>query len=189
MAEIKVQRKGVPWWAWLLLAILAIVLIWWAVEAFSGDDADEEMAPPATDAAVVDTAPVAAPGSPDGAAGERITDIGALLDAEDPTALVGREVRLEDVRVLEMVGDATFWVGRGANDRMFVILDEQIPSPPPDVEGRVNVNAGQTVDIMGAVRASGDLPGGGVLDQTGRTAAGEGPVYIWARSATVATRP
>lgn len=188
MAEIKVQRKGAPWWVWLLLAILAILLLWWAVQAFTGDDAEVE--PPVAGAVVEDAPPV----SPDGTAGEAagqdaITDIGALLDAENPTALVGREVRLEDVRVLEMVGDATFWIGRGAGDRMFVILDEQIPSPPPGVEGRVNVNAGQTVDLVGAVRASGDLPGGEVLDRTGRTAAGEGPVYIWARSATVATRP
>lgn len=189
MAEIKVERKGVPWWAWLLLAILAAVLVWWAIAAFGGDDADDEVLTPAGDAAVVDTAPVLPPTSGEGAAGEAVTDIGALLDAENPTALVGREVRLEDVRVLEMVGDATFWVGRGADDRMFVILDEQIPSPPPDVEGRVNVNAGQTVDIVGSVRAAGDLPGGDVLDQTGRDAVGEGPVYIWARSATVATRP
>lgn len=184
MAEIKVERKGVPWWAWLLLAILAVVLVWWAIAALSGDDVDDEVLTPAGDAAVVDTAPVG-PATP----GEAVTDIGALLDAENPTALVGREVRLEDVRVLEMVGDATFWVGRGADDRMFVILDEQIPSPPPDVEGRVNVNAGQTVDIVGSVRAAGDLPGGDVLDQTGRDAAGEGPVYVWAQSATVATRP
>jgi hypothetical protein len=75
------------------------------------------------------------------------------------------------------------------DDRAFVILDEQIPSPPPEVEGRVNVNAGQTVDITGSVRAGGDLPDGDVLDQGDRNAVDGRPIYIWAQSATVATRP
>lgn len=182
MAEIKVQRKGIPWWAWLLLALLAVVLIWWAIDTFGGEEAE----PPLTDPAIVETGPVAPEAPP--ADGEAVTDIATLIDAEDPAALVGREVRLQGVQVLEMVGDATFWVGRGAENRVFVILDEQIPSPPPDVEGRVNVNAGQTVDIVGAVRAGGDLPDD-VLDRFGRDAVSGEPVYIWARSATVATRP
>ena len=96
---------------------------------------------------------------------------------------------MDGVQVLEMVGDATFWVGRSADERAFVILDEQIPSPPPEVEGRVNVNAGQTVDIVGAVRAGGDLPGEDVLDRFDRAAVDGRPIYIWARSVTVATRP
>lgn len=183
MAEIKVQRKGAPWWVWLLLAVLAIALIWWAIESFGDDDAEP---PPATTDTVAVETPAPEAEEPQG---EAITDLGALLDAGDPTALVGREVRLEDVRVLEMVGDATFWVGRDADNRAFVILDEQIPSPPPDVEGRVNVNTGQTVDIVGAVRAGNDLPGGDVLDQGDRDAVGGRPIYIWARSANVATRP
>lgn len=185
MAEIKVQRKGPPWWVWLLIAVLAVSLIWWAVASFGGDDAE----PPAADVAVVDTLPLDAPPAAREPSGAAITDLATLIDASDPTALVGREVRLQGVQVLEMVGDATFWIGRNRDDRVFVILDEQIPSPPPNVEGRVNVNTGQTVDIVGAVRAGTDLPGGDVLDQGDRNAVGTLPVYVWARSATVATRP
>lgn len=184
MAEIKVQKKGAPWWVWLIAALVAVAVIWWAVAEFGGDDTETA----AVDVAVVETepaAPVAPAPTPDAA----ITDIAAILDAEDPTALIGREVRLEGVQVLEMVGDATFWVGRGADARAFVILDEQIPSPPPEVEGRVNVNAGQTVDIVGAVRGGGDLPGEDVLDRFDRAAVDGRPIYIWARSVTVATRP
>ncbi|OHB38138.1 MAG: hypothetical protein A2882_05810 [Phenylobacterium sp. RIFCSPHIGHO2_01_FULL_70_10] len=110
------------------------------------------------------------------------------MDAQDPAALVGREVRLQGVSVQEMVGDASFWVGEDQDRRVFVILDEQIPSPPPEVEGRVNVNQGQTVDVQGSVRAGDDLPGG-VLDDEGRNALGDRPIYVWAQAAQVATRP
>lgn len=188
MAEIKVERKGLPWWAWLLMALIAVALVWWVV-AEMGDDDEVDLAAP--DVAIVEPAPTAvlplnpATGGETGA----VTDIATILEAEDPATLVGRQVRLEGVQVLEMVGDATFWVGRGGDDRAFVILDEQIPSPPPEVEGRVNVNAGQTVDITGSVRAGGDLPGGDVLDQGDRDAVDGRPIYIWAQSATVATRP
>ncbi|MFT4935543.1 MAG: hypothetical protein ACI9LT_002245 [Pseudoalteromonas distincta] len=187
MAEIKVERKGLPWWAWLIMALIAIALIWWVV-AETGDDGDDLAAP---DVTIVDTVPAPVMPMEPAAGGEAgaVTDIDTLLDAEDPAALVGRQVRLEGVQVLEMVGDATFWVGRGGDDRAFVILDEQIPSPPPEVEGRVNVNAGQTVDITGSVRAGGDLPGGDVLDKGDRNAVDGRPIYIWAQSATVATRP
>ena len=115
-------------------------------------------------------------------------DLAVLMDAQDPAALVGREVRLQGVSVQEMVGDASFWVGEDQDRRVFVILDEQIPSPPPEVEGRVNVNQGQTVDVQGSVRAGDDLPGG-VLDDEGRNALGDRPIYVWAQAAQVATRP
>lgn len=184
MAEIKVQKKGMPWWVWLIAALVAVAVIWWAVAEFGGDDTETAGA----DVAVVETDP-AAPAAPAPTPDATLTDIAAILDAEDPTALIGREVRLDGVQVLEMVGDATFWVGRSADERAFVILDEQIPSPPPEVEGRVNVNAGQTVDIVGSIRAGGDLPGGDVLDQGDRDAVDGRPIYIWAQSATVATRP
>ena len=188
MAEIKVERKGLPWWAWLIMALVAVALIWWVV-AEMGDDEETDLAAP--DVAIVETVPPPVmPMDPaTGGQAGAITDIATLLDAEDPAALVGRQVRLEGVQGLDMVGDATFWVGRGDDDRAFVILDEQIPSPPPEVEGRVNVNAGQTVDITGSVRAGGDLPDGDVLDQGGRDAVEGRPIYIWAQSATVATRP
>jgi hypothetical protein len=184
MAEIKVERKGPPWWLWVLLALLAVALVWWAIAAFGDEDGEA----PATEAAAVGAPAATAPAS--AATDERaLTDIATVLDADDPSALVGREVDLRGVRVLEMVGDATFWVGRGPDQRIFVILDEQIPSPPPEVEGRVNVNAGQMVDIKGVMRRGGDLPGGDVLDQRDRDALGDGPVYIWARNADVASRP
>lgn len=187
MAEIKVQKKsGWPWWAWLIIAVLAVVLVWWALSAM-GNDEDET--PYATNPPPAVTEPaVSGTETPSTAQAEPVTDLATLMDAQDPASLVGREVRLGGVAVQQMVGDASFWIGEGQDRRVFVILDEQIPSPPPEVEGRVNVNQGQTVDVQGRVRAGDDLPGG-VLDDEGRSALGERPIYIWARATQVATRP
>ncbi|WP_375269078.1 hypothetical protein [Phenylobacterium sp.] len=186
MAEIKVQKKsGWPWWAWVILALVAVALIWWAMSAMG----DEEEATVATTPPAVATAPGAVGDETAGAVDRApITDLAVLMDAQDPAALVGREVRLQGVSVQEMVGDASFWVGEDQDRRVFVILDEQIPSPPPEVEGRVNVNQGQTVDVQGSVRAGDDLPGG-VLDDEGRNALGDRRIYVWAQAAQVATRP
>lgn len=187
MAEIKVQKKSrVPLWAWVILGLLALALLWWAANAFDRDvEKTVAVTPP-----VISAEPVVA--GPENVAPQTntvpLTDLGRLMNAEDPAALVGREVRLQGVPVQAMVGDASFWLGEGQDRRVFVILDEQIPSPPPEVEGRVNINRGQTVDVQGVVRAGTDLPDG-VLDQYGRAALGDRPIYVWARAAQVASRP
>ena len=197
MAEIKVQRKsGVPWWLLLLLVVLLFGLIWWFVARAGGEDDDTILASDAPAAAgataVADgergggeavTGTPTATGAP--AAGEPVTDMNTILTAGDARSLVGRDVRLEDVPVQQMVGDAAFWIGATAGQRVLVILNEQIPSPPPSVEGRVNVNAGQTVDIRGRMRAADDLPGSAGLEQRERDAARGQQVYVWAESAEV----
>ncbi|MBU2136970.1 MAG: hypothetical protein KKA45_12325, partial [Alphaproteobacteria bacterium] len=100
MAEIKVERKGLPWWAWLIMALIAVALIWWVV-AEMGDDEDDLAA---SDVAIVETVPTPVMPMDPATGGEAgaVTDIATLLDAEDPAALVGRQVRLEGVQVLDM---------------------------------------------------------------------------------------
>lgn len=179
MAEIKVTKKSaVPWWAWLLLAVVAVALIWWAIATLGDDEESTAQTAPAV------PAEQAAPA----AAGDVITDVSTLLAANDPAALIGRQVRLDGVQIQEMVGDATFWIGPSADQRVFVVLNEQIPSSPSDVEGRVNVNAGQTVDLQGSLRAADDLPAG-VLDDAGKRQVADRRIYIWAQTAEVASRP
>ena len=183
MAEIKVQRKpGGLWWILLLVALLGLVLIWWlttrAGDDGAGADRLAEAPPAASDPAVPASGAEAGAGAP-------VTDMNTILTAADARTLIGRDVRLEDIAVQEMVGDAAFWIGAQGGERVLVILDQQIPSPPASVEGRVNVNAGQTVDIRGRMRAATDLPAAAGLEPRERDAARGEQVYIWAESAEV----
>lgn len=184
MAEIKIKKTATPWWVWAIIAVLAAAVIWWFV-ARQNDDGAYEEAVPATPVAEGEAAASREAGSTEGP----VTDLTLLLESEASPSLVGREVRLQGVKVQSMVGDATFWVGPDSERRIFVVLDEEIPAPPPDVEGRVNVNAGQTVDVQGVVRDAADLPSGDVLDAEGQRALSGQTIYVWARATQVATRP
>ena len=145
MTEIPIERKssGVPWWVWLLGALLLIALLFWLL---SDNDREEVAAvAPVEQSAVV--APAAEAGGP-------ITDLATLTGAGGLAALVGRDVRLSAVPVTSVVGDRTFFIGEG-NQRAFVVLNEQA-APGNDVEGRYDVRQGQLVDVNGVVRRTGD---------------------------------
>lgn len=132
MAEIPVQRRGsVPWWVWLLLAVLAAALLFWMF----ADDGEE--------VAAVDSPAIVADGGP-------VTSIDTLLGAQS-AALVGRQVRLEDVMVQEVVGDRGFYIGPTADQSVFVVLN-QVPTPGTPTEGRYDVTPGQMIDVRGVMR-------------------------------------
>ncbi len=84
-------------------------------------------------------------------------DVDARGDAEGRRrqrplqALVGRQVELSGVRVQDVVGDKTFWIGPSQSQRLFVFLEEDRTAAKP-VEGKVDVNPGQTVAIQGELR-------------------------------------
>lgn len=86
------------------------------------------------------------------AAGEEITDVLIIVDTPDRPTLVGRRVRFTNVSVQDVVGDRTFYIGPNANRRILVALEEE-PSPNRPIEGKVNVNPGQTVSFTGTVVA------------------------------------
>jgi hypothetical protein len=133
MAEIAVERKNrFPWWAWLLIAPAALLMLWifLAPERGTGiiGSADRERT-----------------------TGEPIGDLAVIYSTNDPNALAGRSVHIEDARVLSVTGDKQFWVGPDENRRVLVILDE-VPTPTqPRIEGRYDVNPGQNVTINGRV--------------------------------------
>lgn len=159
MAEIPVERKGgIPWWAWLLGALLLIGLLYLL---FRNDDPERvAVAPvpavvtdtvvPVAPALAVDPAATAAIDATGVAETGPITDLATIVDAADGAALVGRPVALNDMRVLDVVGDRTFFVGTDQNRRAFVVLNE-VPTPN-GVEGRYNVESGQTLSIQGVMR-------------------------------------
>ncbi len=153
MAQIPVEKKGgTPWWAWLLGLLVLIGLVLLLIELFDAEP-DDDLSAADLDEQVEEDVPADVPVT--GA----ITSLAMILDAPDREALAGRVVDLSGVRVTGVVGDSTFYVtsaGEGAEgagvDRQFLVaLDEIIPAPPPDVEGRYDVTAGQVVDVRGTI--------------------------------------
>lgn len=135
-----VVRRGIPWWVWLivaaLIAILLIALLW---PLLTGNNR-------AGTAATPSPSPVGSPAAP----GTPVADLLIIVDAPEPTDLVGRRVELTGVEVQSVVGDTTFWVGPSADQQVLVVLEEDESAGP--VEGQVDVEAGQTVSITGIVR-------------------------------------
>ncbi|HXG85209.1 MAG TPA: hypothetical protein VNI84_14405 [Pyrinomonadaceae bacterium] len=84
--------------------------------------------------------------------GDEITDVLIVVAEPNRPSLVGRRVRFTNVKVQDVVGDRTFYVGPSASQRMFVALEEE-PSPNSPVEGKVDVNPGQTVSFTGTIMA------------------------------------
>ncbi|MDT0575284.1 hypothetical protein RM533_03700 [Croceicoccus sp. F390] len=149
MAEIPVEKKGgIPWWVWLLLAAIIVALLIWA---FSDDDDVEVVDNAAVVGAPVEpsvTEDTVAPVVADGA----ITDLSTLLAATDGS-LVGRDVQLTNVLAGDVPDDAGFWIMGDNNQKMWVVLDE-VRTPNTPIEGRVDVDKGDRVDIVGTVRSA-----------------------------------
>ncbi len=150
MAEIPIERKsGIPWWVWLIPAVLLIAFFIWM---FTGDDDSERVA---TDLNPVEVVPItdgamAAPNDP--AVTGPITDLAMITGASGLTSMVGRQVQLGNVQVREVVGDRTFWVGPSDDRRAFVVLNEEATPGQPGVEGRYDVTTGQVINVSGTIR-------------------------------------
>lgn len=187
MAEIPVEKKGgMPWWVWLLLALLVAALLWWLL-----DDRDrgervaaapyqqESVAPAETGVGGVTATAPGAPAAPgaDAASGP-ITSLAAIGGATGSGEIVGRQVELNGVPVLEMVSDAGFYIGSSPEERVYVLLDEQ-KTPNQPGEGRVNVNKGQSIALSGTVRSAADGVAPGLVLPQGVER------YIWANRVTI----
>lgn len=83
-------------------------------------------------------------------ASEPITDVVVIASAPDQQALVNRQVQFANVPVQSVIGDRTFWVGSGTNERLLVVLDEALDSG--NTEKALDINAGQTLTMNGIVR-------------------------------------
>lgn len=93
---------------------------------------------------VVVVSPTTTPGT------EPITDVVVIASAPDQQALVNRQVQFANVPVQSVIGDRTFWVGSGNDQRLLVVLDEALDSG--NTEKALDVNAGQTLTMNGIVR-------------------------------------
>ncbi len=156
MANIPVERTstGTPWWVWLLGLLLLIGLIWFIAELV-GDDDDDYVAEDPVGVVDEPTTVVAEPVETTGA--DAITSIAGL--AEGRTS-IGRQVNLDNVRVITVTGDSSFFIGSspGAEDGALVVLEnlgesETYATGPEGADGRYNVDEGDMVDVEGVIAA------------------------------------
>lgn len=178
MANIPVERKGgTPWWTWLLALLAVIGLIWLIAELFD-DEPDED------DIAVVDPVdPLEQPDPVD--VDTEVTSFAALANG---TALIGREVDLDNMEVIGLTGDSSFVVGPGTSrDQAVLIVLEDMGEwkvgPGDGGDGEYDVNEGNALDVAGTVRAfDSSVPDYAELTETDRDRAMRQGVYISAGS-------
>jgi hypothetical protein len=176
-AQVYREKKGgIPWWAWLLLALLLLGLLL----AFLGRHGSQQAAQPAP-APVTAPAPAAAPAdtADSSAAGttatpsqdikiHKGTDIATAKPAQasvpgvllsnvetfastpDPTTLVGDRAKLINVPVQQVLSERAFFVGPSAQQRMLVLLDKGMDAGASGAS-KVTIAAGQPVSLVGVV--------------------------------------
>lgn len=167
-AQVYQEKKGgIPWWAWLLLALILLGLLL----AFLGRHGNQQ-------AATTAPAPVAAPVPAATAAGattpgqdikiHKGTDIATAKPAQasvpgvplsnvetfastpDPSTLVGERAKLVNVPVQQVLSDRAFFVGPSAQKRMLVLLDKGMDAGTA-AGNKVTIAAGQPVSLTGIV--------------------------------------
>lgn len=81
---------------------------------------------------------------------EPITEVITITSAPQPQTLVNRRVQFTSTKVLSVIGDRPFWVGRSNNERLVVVLDPALDKG--SAENKIVVKAGQTLDIAGVLK-------------------------------------
>jgi hypothetical protein len=83
--------------------------------------------------------------------GPAITDTNFFAGVNDKMTLVGREAKINSVRVNRVLSDRVFTVKSGSSE-MFVMLDENLDSPGGK-ESQIRMKPGQNVNLGGSFRA------------------------------------
>jgi len=159
MTQIPIEKKsGTAWWIWLIVAAIVIaLLIWLFAGRDGGNDAVQTSAATAAPAAIDNSAGAGAVAGNDAAVpsnGAPITDLATLLNGP-ANAVVGRQVRLTNVPAGSVPADAGFWITGEGGKREYVILHE-VRTPNTPIEGKIDVNKGDHLDIVGTVRSAAD---------------------------------
>lgn len=75
--------------------------------------------------------------------GPSLTNISEIVDADDPAGLAGRDVALDNVQVVELVGEKTMLVRNDAGDELVIVVPDQNTSA---------TRVGQRLDVAGTLR-------------------------------------
>lgn len=179
-AQVYREKKGgIPWWAWLLLALLLLGLLFALLHRSTPQAAQTTPAPVAAPADL-SAAPVGLPAAPvapaDTAAptpgtdikihkgtdittakpqqasvpGVPLSDVVTFAAAADPLSLVGRKAKLTAVPVQKVLSDRAFFVGPTAQQQMLVLLDKGMDAGAGGAS-KVTLTAGQPVSLVGVV--------------------------------------
>ena len=196
MAEIPVKKTGgFPVWAWIAALVILALLAFWLFAGGTEEYAEEESAAETEYAettgiqtgVATDDDDVATERQTRTAANETgtISTIAMIRSRNDLNTLDGRDAEFDGVEVTAVVGDRTFRIADGDGNDLFVVLDE-VPTPDqPMVEGRYDINPGQTIDIQGELRIAenGRIDGERIEDMPQDT-----QMYLWADEATIVER-
>ena len=180
MANIPVERSssGIPWWVWLLglLALLAIGLL-----LFAGDD---------DDVYVENEVPVVVEDDPF-EEDPMIADENDLNLAIDELATAGagegREVMLNGVEVLRVVGDSSFVIDTAGRETLVILAGlGESETGAGGSDGRFNVDVGDMVSISGAAltRYRDNMPGTSEMSDEDRAMAMERQGTLTVREAS-----
>ncbi len=172
-AQVYQEKKGgIPWWAWLLLALLLLALLL----AFLGRHGSQQAAQPAsapvaapapaatadnsaagtttppgqdikihkgTDIATAKPAEASVPGVP-------LSDVVAFATAADPLSFVGHNAKLTAVPVQKVLSDRAFFVGPTPQQQILVLLDKGMDAGASGAS-KVTIATGQPVSLVGVV--------------------------------------
>lgn len=176
-AQVYREKKGgIPWWAWLLLALLLLGVLY-ALLHHSTPQTAETAPAPAAAPAVPTAAPVTpaptdtatpAPGQdikihkgtdittakPAQASvpGVPLSNVETFASTPDPTTLIGERAKLINVPVQQVLSDRAFFVGPSAQQRMLVLLDKGMDAGAA-AGNKVTIAVGQPVSLTGIVAA------------------------------------
>ena len=169
------KKSGIPWWAWLLLALVLLGLLLALLHRHpqAADQAAPAAAPaaapvaapaPASDASTAGATPTSgqdikvhkgtdiATAKPAEASvpGVPLSDVVTFAAAADPLSFVGRKAKLTNVAVQKVISDRAFFVGPTPQQQMLVLLDKGMDAGASGAN-KVTVAAGQPVSLIGVV--------------------------------------
>lgn len=84
------------------------------------------------------------------APGEPITDVAVIANTSDRKSILNRQVQLTNVKVQDVNGDRTFWIGQPNGQPVFVVLEQ--PLDAGSAENKIVIKPGQSLNLTGVLR-------------------------------------
>ncbi len=122
------RRPGVPAWAWPLIPLVLGAL----ALGLSLRGANDQRA-----------------GSSQPTAGNAVTDMLTVVNAADKSTFVGRPAEFANVKVQNVTGNRSFWIGPNKDQQLFVVADDPSNGGPPAAAAQVQ--SGQNVTVSGVI--------------------------------------